>query len=217
MYELFLKAIREYGLPSRIRCDQGRENIQVVRHMLHHRGVERRSALVGSSVHNQRIERLWRDLHRCATQLFYRMFYYMEYNDLLDPVNEKHSFALHYVFLPRINKAIEDFKNAWNHHSVRTERGMTPNQLFTMGMLQLKNSGLTAMDFFDIIDDNYGVEKDGLVPEEGDEGVEVPRNTLQLSEQQLSELQETIDPLAESEDYGVSIYTRTVHYLDNNL
>ena len=141
----------------------------------------------------------------------------MEYNDLLDPVNEKHLFALHYVFLPRINKAIEDFRNAWNHHGVRTERGMTPNQLFTMGMLQLKNSGLTAMDFFDIIDDNYGVEEDGLVPEEDDEGVEVPRNTLQLSEQQLSELQEAIDPLADSEDYGISIYTRTVHYLDNNL
>ena len=70
MYELLLKAIREYGLPSRIRCDQGRENIQVLRHMLHHCGVER-SALVGSSVHNQKIERLWRDLHRCATQLFY--------------------------------------------------------------------------------------------------------------------------------------------------
>ena len=177
MYDLFLKAIREYGLPSRIRCNQGHENIQVVRHMLHHRGIERRSALVGSSVHNQRIERLWRDLHRCATQLFYRMFYYMEYNDLLDPANEKHLFALHYVFLPRINKAIEDFKNAWNHHGVRTERGMTPNQLFTMGMLQLKNSGLTAVDFFDIIDDNYGVEEDGLVPEEDDEGVEVPQHT----------------------------------------
>ena len=214
MYELFLKAIREYGLPSRIRCDQGRENIQVVRHMLHHRGVERRSALVGSSVHNQRIERLWRDLHRCATQLFYRLFYYMEYNDLLDPVNEKHMFALHYVFLPRINKAIEDFRNAWNHHGVRTERGMTPNQLFTMGMLQLKHSGLTAMDFFNIVDESYGVEEDGLVPED-DEGVEVPRNTLQLSEQQLSELQEAIDPLADSEDYGISIYTTTLRYLDN--
>ena len=103
--------------------------------MLHHHEIERRSALVGSSVHNQRIERLWRDLHHCATQLFYRMLYYMEYNDLLDQVNEKHLFALHYVFLPCINKAIEDFKNAWNHHGVRTERGMTPNQLFTMGML----------------------------------------------------------------------------------
>lgn len=75
------------------------------------------------------------------------MFYYVEYNDLLGPVNEKHLFVLHYVFLPRINKAIEEFENAWNHHGVRTEREMTPDQLLTMGMLQLKNSGLTAMFF----------------------------------------------------------------------
>ena len=110
--------MREYGLPSRIRRDQRRENIQVVRHILHHRGIETRSALVGSSVHNQRDERLWRDLHRCATQLFHRMFYYMLYHDLLDPINEKHMFALHYVFAPRINKALREFKNAWNHHGV---------------------------------------------------------------------------------------------------
>ena len=68
------------------------------------------------------------------------------------------------------------------------------------------------MDIFDI-DDNYGVD-DGLVHEEDDEGVEVPQNTLQMSEQ-LSELQEAIDPLSDSEDYGISIYTRTIHYLDN--
>ena len=148
--------INDYGLPSRIRCDQGRENIQMVRHMLRHRGIDRQSALVGSSVHNLHIERLWRDLHRCATQLFYRLFYYMEYNYLLDPVNERHLFALQYVFLPRINKALDDFRNAWNHHGVRTERGLTPNQLFTAGMLRLKNSGLTAMDFFDHVDSrNY--------------------------------------------------------------
>ena len=154
VYKLFLNSIREYGVPSRIRCDQGRENVLVVQHMLHHRGIDRHSALVGSSVHNQRIERLWRDLHRCTTQLFYRLFYYLEYNHLLNAVNEKHLFALHTVFLHRINKALEDFKNAWNHHGVRTEKGMTPHQLFTSGMLKLKHSGLTAMDFFEQIDAN---------------------------------------------------------------
>ena len=69
VYDLFLKAVSIYGLPSRIRCDQGRENIHVARHMLRHRGEERRSVLVGSSVHNQHIERLWRDMHRCVSYL----------------------------------------------------------------------------------------------------------------------------------------------------
>ena len=55
VYDLFLQAVGQYGLPSRIRCDQGRENTRFAQHMLR---VERRSVLAGSSVHNQRIERL---------------------------------------------------------------------------------------------------------------------------------------------------------------
>ena len=94
------------------------------RHML------RRSVLVGSSVHNQRIERFWRDSHRCVTSTFYRLFYYLEQHDLLDCINETHLIALHYVFIPRINRALTQFKDAWNHHGVRTEKGQTPNQLF---------------------------------------------------------------------------------------
>ena len=42
----------------------------------------------------QRVELFWRDMHRCVTQLFYRLFYYMEYHDLLEPTNEIHLFAL---------------------------------------------------------------------------------------------------------------------------
>ena len=100
VYEHFLKAVGKYGLPSRIRMDQ---DVQVTRHMLRHRGLGRNSVLVGSSVHNQRIERLWRDSHRCVTSIYYRLFYYMEENDMLDPLDEEHLFALHFVYLPKIN------------------------------------------------------------------------------------------------------------------
>lgn len=116
--------------------------------MLRHRGVDRNSALVGSSVHNQRIERPWRDSHRCVTSLYYRLFYYLEHNELLNPVDEEHLFALQYVFLPRINRSLQEFKLMWNDHGLRTERGQTSNQLFTAGMLHLRHSGRIALDFF---------------------------------------------------------------------
>ena len=61
VYKLFLEAVTQYRLPSRVRSDQGRETILVAQHMIEHRGLDRGSMIVGSLVHNQRIERLWRD------------------------------------------------------------------------------------------------------------------------------------------------------------
>ena len=90
VYELFLIAVQNYNLPSRVRSDQGLENVLVARHMIERRGIERRSMLTGSSTHNQRIERLWRDMHSSVTLLYYRLFYYLEQLDLLDLLNDLH-------------------------------------------------------------------------------------------------------------------------------
>ena len=74
VYESFLEAVQNYHLPSRVRSDQGGENILVAQHMIENRGAYRNSMIVGASVHNQRIERLWRDMHKCVTSLFLQTF-----------------------------------------------------------------------------------------------------------------------------------------------
>lgn len=218
VYDLFLGAVRKYGLPSRIRCDEGGENIKVATHMLRHRGEHRRSVLVGSSVHNQRIERLWRDLHRCATSVYYKLFYYLEENGLLNPVDNAHLFALHYIYKPRINQALQQFVEAWNNHGVRTEHGHTPNQLFTAGSLQLQNAGLSALDFFDQVDETYGIDQ-GLgvstASDEDDEGIEIPSIDLGMTDDQIEELQSTVNPSAESNDFGVDLYAQTLQVIQS--
>ena len=104
--DTFHSAVCKHQLPSRLHSDQGKENQKVAQYMLETRGAERRSMITGSSVHNQRIERLWRDMHRSITVLYYKLFYYMEHHNILNQLNEYHLWALHYVFLPRINRAL---------------------------------------------------------------------------------------------------------------
>ena len=172
-----MAAVAKHHVPSRVRSDQGTENILVAQYMLEKRGADRRSMITGCSVHNQRIERLWRDMHRSVTILFYKMFYHLEQFNLLDHLNEHHLWALHYVFIPRINRCLREFTNGWNNHPIRTANHKSPQQLFTAGCLLLQNSQLPALDFFHAVDDAYGIDPDGpLSLSEG--SVVVPQSTL---------------------------------------
>lgn len=62
VFQLFRHATMEFGIPSRVRSDKGGENILVCHFMVAYRGPGRASHIAGSSVHNQHIERLWRDV-----------------------------------------------------------------------------------------------------------------------------------------------------------
>ena len=170
--------------------------------------------ITGSSVHNQRVERLWRDMHRCVTVLYYRCFYHLEYQDLLDPLNKHHLYALHYVYLHRLNKSLSEFKEGWNSHNVRTAGGKTPLQLYTQGMLTLQRSGLAAVDFFESVGELYGVEEEGLSTN-GAECVQVPIMRFQLLDEHYEQLRHATDPLRQSDNFGIDIYLETVEFVDN--
>lgn len=213
VYELFLSAVHKYHLPSRVRSDEGLENVLVARHMIERRGAERHSMITGSSTHNQRIERLWRDMHRSATILYYKLFYFMEYNGLLDCLSEYHLFALHYVFLPRISRALKEFTNSWNNHPIRTVHHKSPLQLFTSGFLLLQNSHLHALDLFDEVDEAYGVDPDSPVPIGGQNNVIVPQSTLRFSDSDKLLLTQTVNPCAPSDDYGIDLYEQTLQII----
>ena len=218
MLRLFEGAVEEFGLPSRVRSDHGVENVDVARFMLRAYNYENGRMLTGLSVHNQRIERLWGDVRRVVLRSFQNLFYYMESEGLLLRDNEIHLFALHFVYLPRINAALEEFVAQWNNHSIRTTGGLSPRQLYINCILDVQNSNYSAVENIYGADQGnlmYGVDDGDELEINSDNNVQVPQLGFHLSDESAPHLRDLVDPLQDHRDHGLGNFLRVVDFISN--
>lgn len=115
------------ALPIRVR------GTQVSDYMIAMHGCGRRSFIAGRSVHNQRIERLWRDVFSACLLTYHCIFNHMEELNILCVDNQIYLFSLHYVYTPRINESLQQFESAWNNHPLSSMSNVSPNQLWLTG------------------------------------------------------------------------------------
>ena len=148
---LFIKATEKYGFPLRVRTDFGTENVRVWEHV-YRTTLNSHSVIVGTSVHNQRVERLHRDINVQVINRFYNEFVELESEGFLDATNDTDLFCLHLVYMPTINRCLDEFVNASNHHSISTEGKRRPIQLFEINLRLLQFQSLDQSGTLDIID-----------------------------------------------------------------
>ncbi len=222
VFNLFREATTQCGVPSRVRSDRGGENVMVCAYMVATRGISRGSHLAGSSHHNQRIERLWRDVFRCVASTFYSVFHFMESHQILDPCSDTDLFVLHSVFLPRINSQLNAFCDAWNAHPMRTERNWSPYRMWINGVLRPSRQTQTAVR--DIVYgippegiNNFGIDYYGPLPyDEVVDQVDVPETEIPLNESQLNEFLEIVHRIP-SNNYGIDVFVQAREILNQYL
>ena len=203
---LFRAAIQKYGQPLRIRTDYGGENVDIWRNIIDVHGKTSHPVAVGSSEHNQRIERHNRAVNEQVINVFKQQFYHLEHQGILDPSNDTDLYCLHYIYTPRLNRSLSKFIAAHNNHKISTEENLSPLQMF------YQNRHLTDLQRQRFNAENHaqGVSVRQLL-----ETTDIPHinvNTTEniLDDNVLRDLIETVDPL--SPESGEVLYQRAIQF-----
>jgi hypothetical protein len=187
------------------------------------------------SLHNVRIERLWRDVRKDSLEAFRQVFMHLEGLGLLDMEDPVHRTCLFLVFRNRIQQSLNRTRDAWNHHKLRMERNKTPIAIYELSRQSAITHGYWTGDPGDDIetasDPMYGVDGEAPLPPAGlhDEDPEqlqdevndeVELGVLVNSDEELAEAQEMLNDMDFDKDdgnWGIEVYCQAVLLLISRI
>ena len=139
----------------------------------------------------------------------------MEDSGVLNITNPSHMFALHFVFLLRINQALQEYLQAFNHHKIRIAQNWSPYQMWINNMMNPDNPLSDGQpDQLPEDEQFYGYDPEGPSPfENSDNVVVVPPVNMENDDVIQSEHLQIIDHLMPSTQMGVDIYEEVLHLL----
>ena len=209
----FLQGVSTFGLPARVRGDKGGENVDILRFMREQQGCGG-AYIQGPSVHNQRIERLHYDTTHCVLSHFIDIFKYLEENEIMKRDDVVDLFAIQFVFVPRIQKSLNEFQEAWNHHQLSTERNKSPYQLWIMGMMdksKIHQQGVRA--FHSSCFDDVGLF--GVDPSPAMNIMPYDESLVEVHDIHFERIQSVeniisneFDPLYDDKNFGIDLYLK---------
>ncbi len=168
-------------------------------------------------MHNQRIERLWAELNRVVSYYYSDLFTFMEDQGILDSLCELHVFCLHFIFLPRIQRAVREFRDMWNNHGLSTERGQTPLQLWHRGIVS--HIGINNTAIYGVLesDEHFNINENRPPPElQSRNNIVVPENIYHPNDTTMENILEAFNPLQNDGNHGIDLFWHLYNYWKDN-
>ena len=150
---------------------------------------------------------------------YHGIFWHLENHRVLDVDNNEQMYALHMVYLPRLNKDLKEWRTVWNNHPIRTEKNQSPLQLWHADRIVNRNSTCTSIRNNLDTTPNERAEQvrefraGNQLSEPDDIGIVITRIPQPLPTPLMNELEAAIDDRRSSDSNAIDIYGEVMTFI----